>query len=331
MEKMCLKCVNTTNNPTITISENGLCNVCNNYANHFNEKTLKEEMEFLKKLIDDNTEINSISALSGGKDSTAMLCTAKELGFKPLAITFTIGYNILSDNLKQKMSRVCGNLGVPHEYVDAHQYVTNVDKECFKLTAELYDEEINENSAQKFKDIYFEGRRHYSTKDQTVMAFVRPCQICRKIAIRAYYEEAIKRNVRIVFVGMNEWTGLSNNSYSAIRELKPFPDKPSVFVVHLPYLIGRKINDLDEILDKVEWTREMGDSKADTGGNACWLARIAEVKATKILGFNVDESRLGREVTVGFLDKNTALNAMNRYDREVGKSMHEVLKESELI
>lgn len=331
MAKMCMNCVNTTNNPSITINENGLCNVCNDYTNKFNAETLKEEMEFLKSLIDDSKEINSISALSGGKDSTAMLYTAKELGFRPLAITFTIGYNILSDSLKEKMNRVCKNIEVSHEYVDTHKYVTDVDRECFKLTAELYDEETNEKSSEKFKTTYFEGRKHYSTKDQTVMAFVRPCQICRKIAIRAYYEEAIKRNVRIVFVGMNEWTGLSKNNYSAIRELKPFPDKPSVFIVHLPYLIGRKITDLDEILQKVGWTRETGDSEADTGGSACWLARIAEVKSTKMLGFNVDESRLSREITVGFLDKETALNALKKYEREIDKTMHEVLEESELL
>lgn len=329
--KMCKKCINTTNNPSITIGDDGLCNVCRDYEKKFNEKKLDEELEFLKTLIEDNNTFNSMVALSGGKDSSAMLYSVKEMGFKPLAFTFEIGYNILTDSLKEKIERVCKNIGVKHEYIDMHPYVSDIDKECFKLTSEMYDKPIDENSKEEFKKIYYEGRKHYSTKDKTIMPFVRPCQICRKIAIKAYYGEAIKRNIRIVFVGINEWSGLSNNTYTAIRELKPFPNKPSVYIVHFPFLVHRKLEDLEQILTKIGWKREDGDNKVDTGGSACMLARIAELKSTEMLGFNVDESRLSREITAGFLDKKTALNAINNYKRQVNKTMYEVLKESELL
>ena len=328
---MCKKCINTTNNPAITIDEDGLCNVCRDYENRFDEKKLDKELEFLKKIINSNDKYNCMVALSGGKDSSAMLYSIKKFGFKPIAFTFKIGYNILSESLKEKIDRVCKNIGVKHEYIDMHPYVTNVDKECFKLTAEMYDKPVGLNSSKEFKKIYAEGRKHYSTKDKTIMPFVRPCQICRKIAIRAYYGEAIKRNIRVVFVGINEWSGLSNNKYTAIRKLKPYPDKPSIYIVHFPFLIHRKLEDLDQILNKIGWTRENGDNRVDTGGSACMLARIAELKSTEMLGFNVDESRLSREITSGFLDKETALNALGNYKRTVNKTMHEVLKESELL
>lgn len=329
--KMCKRCINTTNNPSITIDKEGICNVCRDYEEKYDEKKLDEELEFLKKLIDTSKEFNSMVALSGGKDSSAMLYSVNEMGFKPLAFTFEIGYNILTDNLKTKIEKICKNIGVKHEYIDMHPYISETDKECFKQTADLYDKPIDKNSLEEFKRIYFEGRKHYSTKDKTIIPFVRPCQICRKVAIKGYYGEAIKRNIRIVFVGINEWSGLSNNTYTAVRELKPFPDKPSVYIVHLPFLIHRKLGDLDNILSKIGWERENGDNKVDTGGSACMLARIAESKSTDMLGFNIDESRLSREITVGFLDKETALNAINNYKRTIDKSMNEVLKESEIL
>ena len=329
--KICKKCINTTNNPTITINKEGICNVCSDYEKKYDEKKLDKELDFLKTFIEDNKEFNSMVALSGGKDSSAMLYSVNELGFKPLAFTFEIGYNILTDKLKSKIDTICENMRIKHEYIDIHSYITEIDRECFKKTADLYDEPVNDKSKGNFKKIYLEGRKHYSTKDKSVMPFVRPCQICRKIVIKAYYGEAIKRNIRIVFVGINEWSGLSNNTYTAIRELKPFPDKPSVFIVHLPFLLHRKLSDLEGILRKIGWEKEKGDNTVDTGGSACLLARIAEAKATDMLGFNIDESRLSREITVGFLDRNTALKAVKNYKRPIDKSMNEVLKESGIL
>lgn len=42
----CKKCINTTANPSITIGEDGLCNVCRDYSKKFNQETLDNELEF---------------------------------------------------------------------------------------------------------------------------------------------------------------------------------------------------------------------------------------------------------------------------------------------
>ena len=38
--KMCKNCINTTNNPSITIDESGLCNVCKDYKDKFDNKKI---------------------------------------------------------------------------------------------------------------------------------------------------------------------------------------------------------------------------------------------------------------------------------------------------
>src|SRR5208283_4865760 len=112
---------------------------------------------------------------------------------------------------------------------------------------------------------YIEGRRHYSIKCQHAIPFVRTCQLCRRIIVRAYYGEAQKHGVRVVILGINEWAGLSQNSeskkfvFSAIRKLQPFRSKPPVYVVHLPFLLQQKINDIRSILKQLGWRIPRGE------------------------------------------------------------------------
>ena len=98
----CKKCINTTANPSITIGEDGLCNVCRDYSKKFNQETLDNELEFLKTLIK-NEKYDCMVGLSGGKDSSAMLYTVKKLGFTPLAFSFEIGYNKMTNSVKEKI------------------------------------------------------------------------------------------------------------------------------------------------------------------------------------------------------------------------------------
>lgn len=321
----CKICINTTKNPSIHIDENGICSVCNHFNEYFNKQDLDKELKFIKEFIT-NKKYDCMVGLSGGKDSSAMLYTVKQMGFTPLAFSFKAGYNEMTNTVKEKIDRITQNMDVDYEIIDIHKHISDVDKSCFEKMGEVYDKPYSTETEKLFKEIYCEGRKYYSTKQNVEFPFIRPCQICRKVAIKAYYEEAVKRNIKIVFVGINEWASNKDNKYSAIRKLKPFEDKPEVYIVHLPFLVGRKYEDLPEILEKIGWIRENLDHEVDTGGSACLLARACEKKANELLGFHLDSARLSREITVGFISKEKAKEAIKYGSRESEYSVNEVLK-----
>ena len=236
----CSECINTTENPSIVIGEDGLCNVCKDYRQHFNREILEDELRKIKTFIR-RKKYDCMVGLSGGKDSTAMLSSVLDLGFHPLAFSFQIHYNNLTEAVQKNITTITQKLDVDYEVIDITSYITKTERACFRGMAEVYDKALSkEISAEEFRKIYFEGRKFYSTKDEIIFPFVRPCQICRKITIRAYYAEAVKRNVKIVFVGINEWASKKVNKYSAIRQLKPYENSPEIFIVHLPYLLQRR-------------------------------------------------------------------------------------------
>lgn len=328
--KECRICINNTKNPSIKINDDGICNICEHYNKYFKRSDIETEKEFIKTFIT-NKKYDCMVGLSGGKDSSAMLYTVKELGFTPLAFSFKVGYNEITKSVKEKINNITKCLGIDYQVININNYISDIDKQCFKRMSELYNEELTEKSKEKFREIYNEGRKYYSTKQQIVFPFIRPCQICRKIAIKAYYEEAVKRNIKVVFIGINEWASNKNNKYSAIRKLKPFENKPEVYIVHLPFLVGRKYEELPEILERIGWRREEGDHEVDTGGSACLLARACEKKANEIMGFHLDSARLSREITVGFIDKAKAKEAIKNGNRESEYTVKEVLKRGNII
>lgn len=328
--KECRICINNTKNPSIKINDDGICNICEHYNKYFKRSDIETEKEFIKTFIT-NKKYDCMVGLSGGKDSSAMLYTVKKLGFTPLAFSFKVGYNEMTKSVKEKINNITKCLGIDYQVININNYISDIDKQCFKQMSELYDEELTEKSKEEFREIYNEGRKYYSTKQQIVFPFVRPCQICRKIAIKAYYEEAVKRNIKVVFIGINEWASNKNNKYSAIRKLKPFENKPEVYIVHLPFLVGRKYEELPEILERIGWKREEGDHEVDTGGSACLLARACEKKANEIMGFHLDSARLAREITVGFIDKAKAKEAIKNGNRESEYTVKEVLKRGNII
>jgi hypothetical protein len=187
---------------------------------------------------------------------------------------------------------------------------------------QLYDMPESDDLSQRFLDSYSEGRKHYSVKDETVMPFVRSCQLCRKVVIRAYYGEAVKRGLSIVVLGINEWTGLSkltetndpNESekikISGIRKLQPTPDSPPVYVVHLPFLLKMNRKDTESVVRKMGWIEPVNEDFIESNSNSCLFAFACEAKANRLLGFHPDITRLSREITVGFVPKEEARKAL---------------------
>ena len=211
-----------------------------------------------------------------------------------------------------------------------------VDRVCFEKTAELYDEHDSLELKEKFRKWYVEGRRHYSAKCQHKIPFVRTCQLCRRLVIRSYYGEAQKHGVSVVILGINEWAGLSQDSeskkfvFSAIRKLQPFKNKPPVYIVHLPFLLQRKIKDTERILRKLGWKIPRGERLIESNSNSCLFAKAAENKARRMLGFHPDTTRLAREVTVGFFSKKQARMALEKV-HNYNKSVRQVLRGAGII
>ena len=324
----CKNCINSTLNPTIQINEQGLCKTCDEYQKKLDKSLLKEEHKFIKTFINKNSQHDCMVGISGGKDSAATLYTIKEMGFTPLAFTFDIGYT--KSDIFSRAQHVADKVGTDFEKINIKTYINSNDKKSFQLMADLYAQEESEALKSKFKKVYAEGRQIYSTKDDVAFPYVRPCQICRKAVIKAYYAEAVKRNISLVFIGINEWTGLNENKFTAVRKLQPFSDKPPAYVVHLPFLIQRSSEEIKPILAKINWEKPENDSFIETGASGCCLARACEEKACKMLGFHLDATRLSREITAGFITKNQAKQAIKNY-KKTSKSVQQVLEEAGIL
>ncbi|MCK5490949.1 MAG: hypothetical protein KAI29_05015 [Cyclobacteriaceae bacterium] len=323
----CKKCINNTNNPSIVINDDGICNICESYVANFNKAALDEELLFLKSFIA-NKKYDAMVGLSSGKDSSATLYTMKKLGFTPLAFSFDIGYTRQDMFARSKL--IANNMDIDHETINIKNYVGENDKKSFMRMAELYDKEENDDLKKEFKKLYYDSRKVYSTKSDVEFPFVRPCQICRKIVIKAYYAEAQKKGIQIIAVGFNEWTGLSNKSYSAIRKIQYIKSKPPIYIVHLPYLLQRNLADVSNILKEIEWEKSSDEKFINTGSGSCYLARACEYKAKCMMDFNMDTTRLSREITAGFLTKKQAKTAIHD-TRKPDKSVRKVLEEAGLI
>lgn len=324
----CVKCINTTANPTIRIDEHGLCQICAAYERDFSYQRLATEKDFLLSFRNSHAPYDCLVGFSGGKDSTSTLVSVRELGFHPKAFTLDTGY--YPDQIFTRSRSIAANLNVDHDCVDARPLMRPLDKECFRLFAELYERPETTNTKNYYQTLYQQNRQHYSVRDTTVMPFVRSCQICRKIVIRAYYELAIKYGVSIVILGMNEWAGLSHNQFSAIRKLQPTVHSLPVYVVHLPFLLQRKAAETKEILDSISWQLPPHEQFIDSNSNSCLLARATEKKATLLLGFHPDTTRLAREVTVGFITKEQAKSSLSVL-HEYAHTPREVLMRARIL
>jgi tRNA(Ile)-lysidine synthase TilS/MesJ len=310
--------------PAITINDAGLCNICELYDANFDPNALLKEIDFLMTLRHQRVMVG----LSGGKDSTVALFIVREqLGLTPIAFTFNTGY--YPEHIFPRAKLIAASLGAHHHVIDIRPYMRTNDRIAYQATAWLYDTD-SENTGFTFKELYALNRKHYSVKHQTPMPYVRPCQLCRKVVIRAYYEEAVKRGIKVVVLGMNEWAGLSNNKFTAIRKLKPYEDRPEVYIVHLPFLMRKTIKSTAEILSALGWKAPEGEHLVESNSNSCLLARASEKKAKRLLGFHPDSPRLSREITAGFLTKEHAKKALVK-EYECDYSVGELLKKAGIL
>ncbi|NNC75348.1 MAG: amino acid adenylation domain-containing protein, partial [Acidimicrobiia bacterium] len=141
----CARCGLASDYPGASFDADRVCNECRAF-DEYNTKAqvyFKPETELATLLMSQRNERGSydcISLLSGGKDSTYVLCRLVDMGLRVLAVTLDNGY--ISDQAKGNIRRVVEALGVDHRYVttpamneifvDSLQRHANVCNGCFK-------------------------------------------------------------------------------------------------------------------------------------------------------------------------------------------------------
>lgn len=299
----CKKCINTSKNPFITFNKSGYCSTCEVYRRSFSKQALIKEFKFFKRFKGSgHGRYDIMVGLSGGKDSSATLFTIKKMGFRPLAYTFETGY--FHPYIYRRARSVAQKCGVDYEIIPIRKYLTTKIKKRFQRLATFY----RKNNKQEFIRDYKFGRYKYR-------GVVRPCWVCREWIIRARYFEALKHGVRVIATGLNEWTSLKQTTVkdkfkiSALRKLKPYKNKPAVYIVHFPFLLQTKLKNTRAILKTMGWKYYRN---VQSNASSCLLAQAAEKQLSANLGFHPDTTRLAREVTVGFLTKAEAKKALQR-------------------
>jgi hypothetical protein len=332
MAKECKICVNSILNPTIEIGRDGLCQTCRAYKKYFKKSHLEKERLFFNSFVGSGKgKYDIMAGISGGKDSSAMLYMLKKRGFRILAFSFDTGY--YPKHIFSRARNVAKKMGVDYVKIDIRKYIRPIDRRSFELMADLYDENSSKELNRKFINLYKEGRKHYSIKCPHSPTFIRTCQLCRRLVVRAYFGEALKNKVQMVVLGINEWAHLSQTEspkFSAIRKLEPFKNTQPVYIVHSPFLFQRKSDITKEILQRFGWKVPKGEKLIESNSNSCLLALAAEKKAVKMLGFHPDSTRLSREITARFITKKQAHKALSKI-HSYRYSVRQVLKRAKIL
>lgn len=316
----CRRCCNSDANPAIFIDGEGICNVCETYKRNFSYYKIQKELETIKKLQGQKVLVG----MSGGKDSTACAVILQEMGLNPIGFTLDIGY--YPQHIFSRASYYANLLGFAHEIINIKDEISEANRRSYYLTADLFDGKIQTD----WKELYKFNRSKYSVKCDETFPYVRSCQLCRKTVIPAYVNLAHKVGVDYVVLGANEWAGLAGNIISGIRKLWPDRNKAPVYIVHLPFLVRMKQYDTEKILKEMGWVQPDNESFVETNSNSCLFALACEAKAFAELGFHPDTTRLSREVTVGFLTKDEAAQALTNI-RQFDKTPRQVLEEAKII
>ena len=141
----CARCGLASDYPGISFDAARVCNECRAFDD-YNAKArvyFKPEDELTALLTSQRGRrgtYDCISLLSGGKDSSYVVCRLVDMGLRVLAVTLENGY--LSDQAKGNIARTVEALGVDHRYVstpamndifvDSLQRHANVCNGCFK-------------------------------------------------------------------------------------------------------------------------------------------------------------------------------------------------------
>ncbi|MEM8993332.1 MAG: amino acid adenylation domain-containing protein, partial [Acidobacteriota bacterium] len=156
----CVRCGLASDHPNALIEADGLCSECAGFE-AYREKVagyFRNEGELVEILAGAGErrggDYDCLALLSGGKDSTYVLCRLVDLGFKVLAFTLDNGY--ISDQAKGNIRRVVAELGVDHVFGSSPamngifaaslERFSNVCQGCFKT---IYTLAVHEAEAKR--------------------------------------------------------------------------------------------------------------------------------------------------------------------------------------
>lgn len=122
-KQKCNFCLNDYTVKKIKINNNGKCNYCNTYDEHYGKLHDYENLEklFLKKIKNDkNYKYDVAVGFSGGKDSTYVLYKlVREYNLKVYSYTLDNGF--LSKTTKERINQIVKSLNVDHEYIQCNE------------------------------------------------------------------------------------------------------------------------------------------------------------------------------------------------------------------
>ncbi len=124
----CKKCVlNTNDDKSIQILEDGICNYCHHFEKQWLArgdlaKRTKELSKLINEMKSQKGKYNCLLGLSGGVDSSYLAYWAKQEGLKPLIVHFDNGWN--SELAVENIHNICTQLGYDLQtiVIDWHEF-----------------------------------------------------------------------------------------------------------------------------------------------------------------------------------------------------------------
>lgn len=294
-----------------------VCEVCNQYARLKSSTSDSIQLNEILDKISKKGHERAALGFSGGKDSTDALLFLNSINARFSTFTVDMGYYPITS--MWRAAQIAETNNIKHYWIDGRKHISSEVRDSYEKTATFFDELRATNiSNETFFEAYLESRKHYSTTDKSIIPFPRVCVLCRKTVIKTYYAHARQIGAKYIFLGINEWAGLSQTSqgqyrsFSGIRKLAPYGDESAVYIIHLPFIIKSTLTNKAATLINAQWEPPYGEDLVETNSNSCLLAKASEEAFFKATGFHPDATRLSREVSVGFMQRLEALNALSK-------------------
>lgn len=116
--KRCRRCILPATMPFIEFDQTGECNFCRQ-SKPIKSKPINDLLIELDKIRGNGIDPDCLVAFSGGRDSSFGLhLLTKKFGMNPIA--FTYDWGLVTDLARRNQSRMCGQLGVEHIWLQAN-------------------------------------------------------------------------------------------------------------------------------------------------------------------------------------------------------------------